>query len=624
MAAGFVASSATWVRPRFALNAEPANDELSRSTYLELQWRLVMTRARGVSHFHCPLMSSWSIFRALAVGVALMGTAAPGQAQGTPPQAAPVTIAKALAGQVAGREVSLAGRALVSSGKLQSSVFDIAIEDATGGIRIFSRTQQQDVHEGDSVMATGVIKTYRGNVELAATHVNVINTPRRLIPPRDISIDPKVLEQNSGLLVRVHGRAAGFGHSEGGQYLRVRDASSAAHGTLTIWVPANHGAPINLERGSIEDSLTVTGIVTAYKDNADDPMVWQLVPRDAADVQITAQPPGLRAWLLWIALGIAVIIGIALAVSRIAARRQLRALRETEARYSQLLALLPDAVIVHARGEILFTNPAAAELLQMPSEQALAQRPLVDFVLSESHLVFADRRGTSAPGERAPRMRAKMVTANGDVVDVEVASSPCVYHDRPATVALVRDITSQLRYERDLHALALVDDLTGLQNRRAFTLFAEQELARARRHGRTPVLVFADLDGLKRINDQFGHAAGDTAIKLVGNALRSIFRETDVVARWSGDEFVALMVDGSEEATDRISSRLDAAIMAQSPATLPYVVTASIGACPLDPALPLRDAMERADAELYAQKKRIRRSKIRHTPMGVDAIKDEH
>jgi diguanylate cyclase (GGDEF)-like protein/PAS domain S-box-containing protein len=567
-----------------------------------------------------PVLGVLGILGAIACG------SVSARAQTPQPGEPATTIAKAIADRASEQDVTVAGRALVSSGKLQSSVFDIAIEDATGGLRIFSRTQQQDVHEGDSVVATGVIKIYRGNLELAASHVNVVNTPRRLIPPTDISIDPHVLAQHSGLLVRVHGRVAGFGHSEGGQYLRVRDAASSSHGTLTIWVPANHGAPVNLERGSIEDSLVVTGIVTPYQDNADDPVVWQLVPRDAADVQITPQPPGLSAWLLWIALAIAIAIGAALAVSRIAARRQLHALRETEARYSQLLALLPDAVIVHARGEILFTNPAAAQLLEMPSEQALTQRPLVDFVDPDSQLVFAERRGGSpgAPGERAPRMRAKMVTDKGGIVDVEVASSPCLYHDRAATVVLARDITAQLRYERDLHALALVDDLTGLQNRRAFTLFAEQELARARRHGRTPVLVFADLDGLKRINDQFGHAAGDTAIRLVANALRSIFRETDVVARWSGDEFVALMIEGSEEATDRISARLDAAIMALSPASLPYEVTASIGACPLDPALPLRDAMERADAELYAQKKRGRRSKIRHTPMGVDAITDEH
>ncbi|HEY5441036.1 MAG TPA: diguanylate cyclase [Gemmatimonadaceae bacterium] len=105
--------------------------------------------------------------------------------------------------------------------------------------------------------------------------------------------------------------------------------------------------------------------------------------------------------------------------------------------------------------------------------------------------------------------------------------------------------------------------------------------------------------------------------------MKSIFRETDIVACWSGDELVALMVEGSEEAAQLISSRLDAAIAVQSPSKLPYVVTASVGASPLDPALPLRDAMERADAELYAQKKRGCRSKIRPTPIGVDTIKQQ-
>jgi diguanylate cyclase (GGDEF)-like protein/PAS domain S-box-containing protein len=413
-----------------------------------------------------------------------------------------------------------------------------------------------------------------------------------------------------------------MGRSEGGQWVRLRDPSSPAHGTLTIWVPANHGSPIDLGNVANADSLAVTGVVTSYQDNADDPVVWQLVPRDAADVEVSAHEAGMPGWLMWAALVAALGIGTWLATSRISARRQLHALRETEARYAQLLALLPDAVIVHARGSILFTNPAAADLLGLPSYHELVGRPLADFVHPDSMASLAefdaDRAGT-AP-EQAPRVRAQLLTASGVAVDVEVASSPCLYHDRPAMVLLARDITAQLRYERDLHALALVDELTGLQNRRAFTLFAEQELARARRNGRTPVLVFADLDGLKHINDEHGHAAGDAAIRIVANALRSIFREADIVARWSGDEFVALMVEGSDEAAQLVRSRLDAAIKAQSPAELPYVVTASVGASPLDPALPLRDAMERADAQLYAQKKRQRRSKIRATPIHVSLV----
>ena len=79
-------------------------------------------------------------------------------------------------------------------------------------------------------------------------------------------------------------------------------------------------------------------------------------------------------------------------------------------------------------------------------------------------------------------------------------------------------------------------------------------------------------------------------------------------------------MEGSDEAAQLVGARLDAAISALAPADLPYVVTASVGASPLDPALPLRDAMERADAQLYAQKKRQRRSNIRATPIHVSIV----
>jgi len=316
-----------------------------------------------------------------------------------------------------------------------------------------------------------------------------------------------------------------------------------------------------------------------------------------------------------VALGVAV---LALA-GRHVARRQVRALRETDARYRQLLALTPDAVIVHTDGRVLFANPAAAQLLGAPDDTTLVGRPLADFLHADSAEVLpavlapeavhpSDATGAEARRVEPTRVRARLLSAGGATAEVEITASPCTYHTQPAVVVLARDITAQLRYERDLHALALVDELTGLQNRRGFTLFAEQELARARRHGRVPVLVFADLDGLKHINDSHGHAAGDAALRLAGRALRSILRETDIVARWSGDEFVALMGEGGEVAAESIGERLDAALAALAPAEQGFTVTASVGTSTLDPELPLADAMERADAELYAQKKRERRS----------------
>jgi diguanylate cyclase (GGDEF)-like protein/PAS domain S-box-containing protein len=516
-------------------------------------------------------------------------------------------IREVLAAEGKNTAVTIAGRATVSSGQMQSNAFEVALQDASGGIRVFARTLKMRVRAGDSLVVTGIVKRYRGDLELVATRVSVVPSAPRLIQPRDVPIDVTQMRRYPGQLVRVRGRVDGFvGHSEGGQWLRLRD-SATARGTVTIWVPANHGAPIDLSKARPNDSLTVAGIVTSYQDNADDQIVWQLVPRSEDDVVVSATTALWPTWLLWsLAAAAAVVLG-ALGLIRINTRRHLRALRETDARYRQLLAMTPEAVLVHADGKIMFTNPAAAELLGMANEHALVGRSIADFAAPESREALEGL--TDVRGGRPPRVRGRFVKSSGSTLDVEISSSPCVYHDRPAVVVLARDISGQLRYERDLHALALVDELTGLHNRRGFTLFADQEIARARRSGRLPTLVFADLDDLKGINDAYGHASGDAAIRLVANAFKSILRETDIVARWSGDEFVALLSEGDPNAAEQIGARLSAAVASQTPVELRYTVSATVGTSTLDPMLTLRDAIERADAELYTRKKHARRSR---------------
>lgn len=516
-------------------------------------------------------------------------------------------IRSALATDNTTQRVTISGRATASAGQMQSTAFEIAVQDSSGGVRVFSRTITVPVREGDSVVATGTIKRYRGDLELAATQVAVVPRAPRVVHPRELPIDVVQMAHHPGQLVRVRGRVDGFGHSEGGQWLRLRD-SVTARGTITVWVPANHGAPIDLSKLRPNDSLTVAGIVTSYQDNADDPIVWQLVPRTAADVVISETAPVWPTWLLRsLLIGAALVLGV-LALTRLNSRRQLRALRETDARYRQLLAMTPEAVLVHTGGRIVFTNPAAAELLGVANEAVLVGRAIGDFATPESRSALEGL--TDALGGRPPRVRGRLMKSTGGTLDVEISSSPCLYHDKSAVVVLARDIGGQLRHERDLHALALVDELTGLHNRRGFTLFAEQEISRARRSGRMARLVFADLDDLKGINDVHGHASGDAAIWLVGTAFKSILRDSDIVARWSGDEFVALLSDGDPGAAEQIGERLAAAVASQAPLDLPYVVSATVGTSPLDSMLSLRDAIERADAELYARKKRARRDRL--------------
>ncbi len=516
-----------------------------------------------------------------------------------------LTIAEARARRESGDTVIVTGRATASTGALQSTVFDISLQDNTGGIRIFSRTIDAQVLEGDSVVATGVVKAYRGNTELVASGLRIIDGAPRLVSPAELPIDQLLLPKYDGQLVRARGRVAGYGTSEGGQWLRLRDMRPDAAGTLTIWVPGNHGTPIDLSRVRYEDSVVVTGVMTRYQDNPDDPVVWQVVPRTREDVHVPDVPKGIPAWMLWTALFVALVTASALAVGRWASGRQLRALRETEVRYRQLLELSPDAVLVFADGQICFANPAAAMLLGVESENALSGKNIADF-LEPDFRAQLESPPVAERGRTVPRLRGALRSSTGRLVDVEVTASPCRYVGRPAIVVLARDITQQLRYERDLHALALVDELTGLGNRRGFMLFAEQERIRARRDKRVPVVVFADIDGLKAINDGFGHSAGDAAIKLVAQALKSVLRESDIVARWGGDEFVALIGEGGEKAAEQVGQRLTGAIAALRPSSQLYRVSASVGMSPLDADLPLTEALEKADSALYENKRRTK------------------
>jgi diguanylate cyclase (GGDEF)-like protein len=189
-----------------------------------------------------------------------------------------------------------------------------------------------------------------------------------------------------------------------------------------------------------------------------------------------------------------------------------------------------------------------------------------------------------------------MQALDGDAVDVEAATSPCRFSGRDAAVILARDIGPQLRYERELRELALLDELTGLHNRRGFLTFAEAELRRLRLAGRGAALLFADLDGLKRINDAHGHAAGDEALTAVAHALREVVGAQGLVARWSGDEFVALVHEPPGRPTapadallsdvavaEAFELRLRASIDRRRSPLSPYGVSASVGAHHLPP-----------------------------------------
>lgn len=111
------------------------------------------------------------------------------------------------------------------------------------------------------------------------------------------------------------------------------------------------------------------------------------------------------------------------------------------------------------------------------------------------------------------------------------------------------------RLQKNLHNLSLVDDLTGLNNRRGFLALAEQHLRIILRRG-AALMIYIDLDDLKLINDTYGHFEGNRALIVTANVLRACFRQSDILARLGGDEFCVLMTDAAHDSAQHVRRRL--------------------------------------------------------------------
>lgn len=173
---------------------------------------------------------------------------------------------------------------------------------------------------------------------------------------------------------------------------------------------------------------------------------------------------------------------------------------------------------------------------------------------------------------------------------------------------LRRSVEDAEHHRVELFELATRDSLTGLRNRAAAYSEIERELARSQRDGQPLLAVYVDLDGLKPLNDEHGHQAGDQAIQRTADALRATTRQADVVARLGGDEFLVVgrVPDGGPEAAVAFAERIHEAVRTQSvPVTGGGRVTlrCSVGVVLSSPAADTAEALIRAaDAAMYRAK----------------------
>ncbi len=289
------------------------------------------------------------------------------------------------------------------------------------------------------------------------------------------------------------------------------------------------------------------------------------------------------------------------------------ALRDSEEKFRLLFEAAPDPILLLDDScRYIDCNGAAVRILGLASRGQVLNRGPADFSPERQ----ADG---SLSGEMATKVMAEAFArgssaiewtflrrdGNPFIADVSIT----VVSIKGVRVQLIhwRDITDKKQVEERLRELSLIDELTGLHNRRGFMTLATQQIKIADRLGQGLTLLYADVDDLKLINDTYGHQEGDRALNDAAAVLRASFRASDIIARLGGDEFAGLVLESGDETEAAVLTRLQENLNAHNLLEQrPYRLSISYGTAAYDVRQPstVQELLARGDKDMYRYKQR--------------------
>ncbi len=296
---------------------------------------------------------------------------------------------------------------------------------------------------------------------------------------------------------------------------------------------------------------------------------------------------------------------LAAVVRDVTARKQAeRSLAQERETFLSVVQHAPYGIALIDGDQIIYLNPAVTKMLGYTlSEIPTIARAFERFYPDPEYRdrLYGEWRKEIMTAEEADQ-EASVRCKDGTVKEIEFRTTRLA-NDR--IIVMLCDITQRKRVEEALRHMSLIDDLTGLYNRRGFVTLAEQHLKLAERARRPLSLFFIDVDNMKWINDTYGHLEGDEVLTLLGGVLREAFRESDLLARIGGDEFVVLAIDATPESTQHLVSRLRSRVRERN-ARLdkPYRLSISVGVAFYDGHSPpvLDELLAQADEAMYREK----------------------
>lgn len=290
------------------------------------------------------------------------------------------------------------------------------------------------------------------------------------------------------------------------------------------------------------------------------------------------------------------------------------ALFESENKFRILAEKALVGIYIIQNSVFRYLNPKLVEIFGYEMEEMIDKMGPKDLTRPEDWPTVEENLRKRVDGEIGSiHYEFQGVTKEGKLIDLEVYGSQVTFEGKPAVVGTLLDVTERKRTERalaektrQLEKMAMFDELTGLYNRRGFIDHADKQLRTAKRVGKNALLLFADMDGLKEINDNLGHRQGDIALQEAATLLKDSFRGSDIIARLGGDEFAVLALGSIEEGKKAIKTRIEGNLSQLNGAeNRSFKLSLSTGIIVIDHVAPgsIHNLLEHADKMMYLQKR---------------------